>query len=167
MLTNRGHHDLGEGHSFDWQVITPCAGHDPDDDDSCSIVSPHTHDQIILSGERADPVEGEQIFGVTIFHPAPPDSGCIPQVFGVVPDDEAEKGMRAEFEPSDPTQSGRAYLEFANIERLDGRPNNSGGHTIEVIDPLTIGPTSGTHSILCTACGDHGWVHDGRWLTEL
>lgn len=30
--------------------------------------------------------------------------------------------------------------------------------TIESEEPLTLSP-----SLLCTACGDHGWVRDGAW----
>lgn len=31
--------------------------------------------------------------------------------------------------------------------------------TIEQEEPLTLSP-----SLLCTACGDHGWVRDGKWI---
>lgn len=34
-----------------------------------------------------------------------------------------------------------------------------GGHRIERADPLTISP-----SILCSDCGTHGFVRDGRWV---
>ena len=30
---------------------------------------------------------------------------------------------------------------------------------VEILDPLTIMP-----SILC-GCGDHGWIHGGRWVS--
>jgi hypothetical protein len=31
--------------------------------------------------------------------------------------------------------------------------------TIESEEPLTLSP-----SLLCTACGDHGWVRNGEWV---
>jgi hypothetical protein len=31
--------------------------------------------------------------------------------------------------------------------------------TLESDSPLTLSP-----SLLCTQCGDHGWVRDGRWV---
>jgi hypothetical protein len=31
--------------------------------------------------------------------------------------------------------------------------------TVEQWDPLTLSP-----SVLCTACGDHGFVRDGKWV---
>lgn len=33
------------------------------------------------------------------------------------------------------------------------------GWTVESWDPLTLSP-----SLLCTACGDHGYVRGGRWV---
>jgi hypothetical protein len=57
----------------------------------------------------------------------------------------------------------------ANVEHLDGdgQPCRNGwiyfgppdGWTLESEDPPTISP-----SVLCTACGDHGFVRQGRWL---
>ena len=37
------------------------------------------------------------------------------------------------------------------------------GHVwqVESWDPLTVSP-----SLLCTACGDHGFIRDGRWVPE-
>jgi hypothetical protein len=31
--------------------------------------------------------------------------------------------------------------------------------TVESEDPLTLSP-----SVLCRACGDHGWVRNGKWV---
>lgn len=31
--------------------------------------------------------------------------------------------------------------------------------TVEQLDPLTISP-----SVLCRACGNHGFIRDGRWV---
>jgi hypothetical protein len=40
------------------------------------------------------------------------------------------------------------------------RPDDGRAYwTIESEEPLTLSP-----SLLCTACGDHGWVRDGRWM---
>lgn len=43
-----------------------------------------------------------------------------------------------------------------------GQPRTNDGRaywTIESEEPLTLSP-----SLLCTACGDHGWVRDGVWV---
>lgn len=37
----------------------------------------------------------------------------------------------------------------------DGRAS---GHRIERMDPLTVGG-----SLICTDCGDHGFIRNGRW----
>jgi hypothetical protein len=57
----------------------------------------------------------------------------------------------------------------ANVEHLgkDGQPCPYGwihfdqpdGWTLEAEDPPTVSP-----SVLCTACGDHGFVRAGRWI---
>lgn len=44
---------------------------------------------------------------------------------------------------------------------LEGSSWASDGHTWRLVqrEPLTLEP-----SILCTVCGDHGWIRDGRWV---
>lgn len=45
-------------------------------------------------------------------------------------------------------------------DRIRSAPElTRGGHVIVSTDPLTISP-----SILCTDCGLHGFVTDGRWV---
>jgi hypothetical protein len=37
--------------------------------------------------------------------------------------------------------------------------SNASGHKIESIEPLTV-----SGSLICTDCGDHGFICDGRWI---
>jgi hypothetical protein len=50
--------------------------------------------------------------------------------------------------------SGR-LLEVGQANPNDGRAY----WTIIHESPLTLTP-----SLLCTACGDHGWINDGKWV---
>lgn len=40
-----------------------------------------------------------------------------------------------------------------------GTPGKRRLWTIDQLEPLTLSP-----SLLCTACGDHGFVREGRWV---
>jgi hypothetical protein len=40
-----------------------------------------------------------------------------------------------------------------------GEPRDAEGWTLHSLDPLHIEP-----SVLCRACGDHGFIRDGRWV---
>lgn len=50
--------------------------------------------------------------------------------------------------------SGR-MLYAGQVRPADGAPY----WTVVSDEPLTLTP-----SLLCPACGDHGWVKDGRWV---
>lgn len=41
----------------------------------------------------------------------------------------------------------------------DGEARLAGGWTLHSVDPLHVEP-----SILCTVCGDHGFIREGRWV---
>ncbi len=58
-------------------------------------------------------------------------------------------------DPPDGPNSGEPWRIAPRLTR----PNEPGGHQILSTDPLHIEP-----SILCTSCGIHGWVRDGRWV---
>lgn len=49
-------------------------------------------------------------------------------------------------------------LPWNNTEENAGRPK----WAVESWEPLTISP-----SILCRACGHHGWIREGRWVSDL
>lgn len=53
--------------------------------------------------------------------------------------------------------SGRCsgYVKFRGREP---NPESRPSWVVEKMDPLTLSP-----SVLCTTCGNHGFIRDGRW----
>lgn len=43
--------------------------------------------------------------------------------------------------------------------RLEGYGDGGAEWKVEKAEPLTLSP-----SLLCRACGDHGWVREGKWV---
>jgi hypothetical protein len=54
-----------------------------------------------------------------------------------------------------PASDGMQCEGYANIA---GRPFHEGWNVVS-LDPLTLSP-----SLLCTACGHHGHIVDGKWV---
>lgn len=42
---------------------------------------------------------------------------------------------------------------------FEGTPGSGPTWQVVSLEPLTISP-----SVLCTQCGHHGWIKDGRWI---
>jgi hypothetical protein len=50
---------------------------------------------------------------------------------------------------------------FVMLDVPESEPFRAGGPlwTVESTDPLTLSP-----SLLCRACGNHGWIRNGTWV---
>ena len=54
--------------------------------------------------------------------------------------------------------AGFLYFDTPKVREVFD-PVESGMWQVEQRDPLTLSP-----SLLCRACGHHGWIRDGRWV---
>ncbi len=72
-------------------------------------------------------------------------------------------GVTAEMRFVDGVPAGVAYWHLCHGVKSEGWAQIAPGHwEIEQAEPLTISP-----SLYCRACGHHGFIRDGRWLSPL
>lgn len=58
--------------------------------------------------------------------------------------------------------SGKDGARCSGYVKLRGRPPDPEGRPswiVESVEPLTLSP-----SVLCTTCGHHGFIRDGKWV---
>lgn len=57
-------------------------------------------------------------------------------------------------------QSGARCSGYVRFRIPTNDTTNRPSWVIEAEEPLTLSP-----SILCTTCGHHGWIRDGKWVS--